>query len=233
MPARVRTPSPALYFLVRKHESVNFDFDELLVNSTQLHLDAFDGVFEKYGVSAEKIPEELASSFIGKRLSDINKTVIDHYNLDVDPKEVDYERNKVFLDLVKERLELMPGAKEILALGSTKGFKLAVCSSGVKEYVTTALEKFDLLKIFDAIVTGDLVTKGKPDPECFLKAAELLKEDPANCIVFEDAENGVEAAKGAGMKVIAVRNPYTPVQDLTKADILLNSLTELKEEMLE
>ena len=209
-----------------------FDFDELLADSTSLHKEAFKRTFDEYQISAEMIPYELSQNFIGKRLEDINKMIAEHFKMSVKPEVLTEKRNLAVLTLINSMQKLMPGARKVLEMGKNLGFKIALSSSGETRYLEKSLKFLKIEKYFDSIVTGDDVIKGKPDPECFVKAASLLDAEPEDSIVFEDAENGVKAAKKAGMKVIAVINTRTPKQDLSKADIILNSLEEVTEEML-
>jgi HAD superfamily hydrolase (TIGR01509 family) len=209
-----------------------FDLDETLVNSTALHTRVFNEVFGAYGIKKDTLPPELSKRFIGKRLVEINKEVIEHYHLSISVDALTKFRNEIVLTKIDSMQKLMPSAKYAISLGRKAGLRLAICSSGTADYVRKSLEKFNLQDSFDVIVTGDDVTKGKPDPECYTIAAKTLMVEPKYCVVIEDAANGVEAAKRAGMKAIAVINIHTPRQDLSKADLVLNSLKELKKEMI-
>ena len=93
------------------------------------------------------------------------------------------------------------------------------------------IEKFDTRSFFDIIVDSDGVKKGKPDPEVYLKVSEKLKISPENCLVLEDAVNGVAAAKNAGMVCFAVPNPYTPKENYQQGDKIFQSLVEVTDEL--
>ena len=105
--------------------------------------------------------------------------------------------------------------------------KLAVASSAYHKRITILLKLCKLNNLFDVIVSGDHVRNGKPDPEIYLKTAQLLKKDPKDCIVFEDATNGILAAKAAGMKVIGYKGADHNKQDLSKADKIIQSFKNI------
>ena len=208
-------------------KAVIYDLDDLMVNSHGLHVEASEKVFQKFGVSQEKLPENIKAGFIGMRVSEILKELIKIYKLKINYQKVYKEREKVFLDLVMEKLEPMPGLFQSLEIISKSGYKIAIASSGTKRYINLVLSKFKIANFFDIIVSGDDVKRGKPDPEIFLKTVRKLRLKPEETLVLEDATVGIEAAKAAGCICIAVKNPYTPKQNLSKADIKLNSLNNL------
>lgn len=89
------------------------------------------------------------------------------------------------------------------------------------------LDKFGLLDAFNCIVSGEEVDRGKPAPDVYLKAAELLGSEPASCMVLEDARHGIAAAKAAGMQCIGFVNPNSGNQDLSAADYVVRSIAEV------
>src|SRR4030042_3043639 len=208
-------------------KAVIYDLDDLMVNSHGLHVEASEKVFQKFGVSQEKLPENIKAGFIGMRVSEILKELIKIYKLKINYQKVYKEREKVFLDLVREKLEPMPGLFKSLEIISKSGYKIAIASSGTKIYIDIVLNKFKITDYFDVIITGDDVKSGKPNPETYQVAVKKLGVKPQVTIVLEDATVGIEAAKAAGCICIAVKNPYTPKQNLLKADIKLNSLNNL------
>lgn len=121
----------------------------------------------------------------------------------------------------------MPGLLESLERFKAAGFKLAVASSGAQKYIELVLNKFEINGYFDAVVTGDDVKVGKPHPEAYLIAAEKLRVGAQECLVLEDATKGIQSAKAAGCKCVAVSNPNVPAQDFSEADVVVNSLDEV------
>jgi HAD superfamily hydrolase (TIGR01509 family) len=104
---------------------------------------------------------------------------------------------------------------------------MALASSNNKMAVDSIIEKFGLRKYLKVAISGDDVTNGKPDPEIFLKASEKMNIEPHECLVIEDAANGVIAAKAAGMKCIGLQNKNSGNQDLSEADLVVNNFNKL------
>ncbi|MBI2575073.1 HAD family phosphatase [Candidatus Woesearchaeota archaeon] len=207
-------------------KAVIYDLDDVIVNSHPLHAQAFDIFLKEHGHSFSQISEEMSKRFIGMRTSDITKELINYFGLKTSFKKAYERRTEIFLELAEKKLELLPGVMH--SLESLRGkYRLAIASSGARKYIELVVSKFRLEKYFGTIVSGDDVSKGKPDPEAYLAAASRLGLKPSECAVLEDATIGIEAAKRAGCKCIAIRNPNTPAQDLSKADIILDSLQEI------
>ncbi|MFA6381786.1 MAG: HAD family phosphatase [Candidatus Buchananbacteria bacterium] len=213
-------------------KGVIYDLDDLMVNSIGFHQKANQKVLKKYNSDFNKLPKDLYNKFVGMRVIDILETFIKNLNLKVDLETLKTERETIFLDLIKNELEAMPGLLESLNLFKKHNLKLAVASSGTTRYINIVLNKFNLINFFNVIISGDDVKNGKPNPETFTLAAKKLNLDPPQCLVLEDATNGIKAAKTAGCKCLAIKNPYTPPQDLTNADAVLNSLLQINSNIL-
>ena len=198
-----------------------------MIDSSPLHQRAGEFVLQKYGHSLEEIPEDIRSRFFGKRVVDIVEEMVDFFKLDVDPKIFFKERDAVFLDLVKKELQTLPGLVQSLQFFKNNNYKIIVASSGTKEFIDIVLDKFKIHKYYDAIVSGDEVSAGKPDPEPFLLATKKLGLKPEECVVLEDSANGVEAAKKAGCKCISIPYKTKFKQDVSKADLVLSSLEDI------
>ncbi len=127
-----------------------------------------------------------------------------------------------YIDQVDES-ELLPGAKEYLLHLNTAGVKIALASAS--KNARQILSRLQICDLFDAIIDGTMVSKAKPDPEIFLCAARELGVDANECVVFEDAEAGIQAAKQAGMKAIGIGRQET----LTNADQVFTSLAEVSQ----
>lgn len=122
--------------------------------------------------------------------------------------------------------EILPGSRELLVALQAAGIKIALGSASKNSSII--LNKTGLADLFDAIVDGNVVSASKPDPQVFLKGAELLNVAPADCIVFEDAVSGVQAGKAGGMKVVGIGN-----KDVLKyADLVVSGLDEITIEKL-
>ena len=126
----------------------------------------------------------------------------------------------------------MPGGLELLAGLHAAGFRLALGSSAPPENVELVIERLELGRWLDAVVTGRDVTRGKPDPQVFLLAAERLGVPPARCVVIEDAPVGIAAARAAGMAAVALASTGRTRESLAAADLVIDRLDELSPERL-
>ena len=123
-------------------------------------------------------------------------------------RELGYEKEAIYREIYAPTISPQPGLLQFLAEGQERGLRSAVGSSGCKANVDFVLDKCHITHYFSATVAGDQVTHCKPDPEIYLTAASKLGLEPCECIVFEDAEAGIEAAKRAGMKVVALATTF-------------------------
>jgi beta-phosphoglucomutase len=137
-------------------------------------------------------------------------------------------KNNWYLDLVKEMTpnEILPGVKEFLTSLRNNNIKIALGSASKNSKLI--LERIEMLPYFDAIIDGNNITKGKPNPQVFLLGAEATGSKPEECVVFEDAVAGVQAGKAGGMRVVGVGSPEV----LFEADIVIATFEEMKLEML-
>lgn len=125
------------------------------------------------------------------------------------------------------KLDIRPGVLDLIERATKAERQLAVASSSPLSWVGKHLDDRDLAQYFEVVATRDIVEHAKPWPDVFLAAAEQLGVDPKRCLVIEDSDNGVIAAKAAGMVCVAVPNPITEPCDFSQADLLLESLTDL------
>jgi beta-phosphoglucomutase len=117
-----------------------------------------------------------------------------------------------------DETEMLPGAKECLLALRSRGVKTALGSASKNSPLI--LEKLNIISSFDAIIDGNKALKAKPDPQVFLLGAQELGISPANCVVFEDAEAGIQAAKAAGMFAVGIGQP----EILSAADVVVDGL---------
>lgn len=131
-------------------------------------------------------------------------------------------KEALFRELLPGRLRPVPGAVEWIRRLCEHGWRQAVASSAPRLNIEAMLGELGLLDTFDAIVCAEELPAGKPDPAVFLKAAEVLGVPPAYCIVVEDSVVGIEAARRAGMKCIAVTTTH-PAAELLGADLIVET----------
>lgn len=214
-----------------------FDLDETLINAENAHKKATEMAFSHFGYDYQIVRKSSPQYFsMGKRVSDNLKARRDGAGISEDKiplNELYKVREKYFLELFQEEGMLMPGAQEILKKMKELNKIVAIVSSGTEIYLHLVMKKFLLNEYINFIIAGDDVVKGKPDPECYLKAfnkALTVKGDlhQNECLVFEDTEAGVIAGKKAGMKVVYIPTPVSiPPQEIMP-DYTILSLTNFE-----
>jgi HAD superfamily hydrolase (TIGR01509 family) len=125
--------------------------------------------------------------------------------------------------LRRDGIQALPGVKDFLLAAKAAGIPRSVGSSTPRKNIETIIEMAELEGLFDAIVCAEDVSRGKPDPEVFLKGAAKLGCDPRRCIVFEDAFVGIQAGLAGGMKVVGIATTH-PLEKLTEAHVAVESL---------
>jgi len=201
--------------------AVLFDFDGLLADSEPLQKAAWHTYVARFDRVLEP---ELINRMFGLRLTESAALVRDELKLPATVEQVMQERDRLFLSSLRGVLHPMPGAVETVAHVRQLGLYVALATSGHQRYVTVALSELGLTNAFDVIVTGDTVPRGKPAPDIFLRAAELLDIAPAQCVVVEDAPHGVSAAHAAEMLAVAVPNELTRMLSFPDNTLICSSL---------
>jgi beta-phosphoglucomutase family hydrolase len=141
--------------------------------------------------------------------------------------EIGERKERLFRQAIKGKASLLPGVGEWLGRLKARGIKQAIASSAPPANIDALVEELDLWSYFDAIVSGTGMP-GKPNPDVFLEAARQIGVTPEQCVVIEDAVPGVQAARNAGMRCIAVTTT-NEAGALAAADIIVNRLDELSE----
>ena len=208
-----------------------FDVDGLLLDTEGI----FDRVIQRYAVemTGHKMPDDVFKKMrigmYGIKKQAAAELVHDVLQLgsNVTPEHYLDWRQNILPPLLMEA-DLMPGAEQLVKRLYDEGVPMAVATSSTREdYDLKTARHQRVFALFDNhVVTGDQVSQGKPNPEIFLKAAELIGVDPAEAVAFEDAESGVSAAKRAGMYVVAVPHPWLPISRVAQADEVLQSLED-------
>lgn len=186
-------------------EAVIFDCDGTLVNSMPAHFAAWCDALAYYG--AENVfQEDVFYAMGGRPTTDIVAELNDEYGLRLSPSAVAMKKREAFLT----RLGSVDEIEEVVAIARELRGRLpmAVATGGTRMVVEKTLQALELSDLFDEVVTSDEVPVGKPAPDVYLKAAELLGVAPEKCLAFEDAPAGITAAQRAGMRVVAVPAPF-------------------------
>lgn len=209
-------------------KAVIFDKDGVLIETFELHFKSHYEALAEFGVRIKK--EDIIKRY-GMKITEILKDISKQYGKNISEttaKRMTSKKVKIYIKLAEKGLELLPGVEEFLKFLKKKEYKIGLASSDSKITLLQFLRLTKTEKFFDANIGGDEIKNGKPNPEIFLECAKKLKVKPEKCIVVEDSVHGVEAAKRAGMKCIAVATGQTSREELQKMepDWVLNTLEE-------
>jgi HAD superfamily hydrolase (TIGR01509 family) len=216
MPKNVRMPAALI-----------FDMDGVLVDSNPFHLEKWAALLTERRVEFDraKLPEQILGQrndtalrfFFGKQLST------------EDRRRLIEELEQRFRRAFRSHARPLPGLEALIQEGHRSGIPMAVASSAMAKNVEFVVEALGFRRYFKALVNGDEVSKPKPDPEIYLRAARLLGADPLFSVAFEDSFVGIEAAKQAGMKCVGIASSFSAAElsSRTQADLVVRSFTEL------
>jgi HAD superfamily hydrolase (TIGR01509 family) len=200
-----------------------FDMDGVLIDSYEAHFISWSQLYRE--LKLEYTEADFAADF-GRTSRDILSRRFGADLPDDRIRELDVRKEALFRESIREAFPAMDGARELIDALSADGFLLAVGSSGPPENIALCLEKLERGSKFGAVITGQDVTRGKPDPQVFQLAAERLGVAPKDCVVVEDAVHGVTAANRAGMSSVGLTGTATREQ-LAAAKLVVSSLREL------
>ncbi|MGB7396112.1 MAG: beta-phosphoglucomutase [Pricia sp.] len=206
-----------------------FDLDGVIVDTAKYHYLAWKKLANELGFEFTEKQNELFKGVSRKRCLEI---LLDIGNVDATQKQFDQwmvEKNEDYLSYIEDmdESEILPDIHKVLDYLKDRNVPMALGSAS--KNAKPILEKVKLLTYFDVVVDGTDVAKAKPDPEVFLIAAEKMGVRPEDCIVFEDAVAGIEAANNAGMTSIGIGD----AQNLPQADHIFKDFTEISLEFLD
>ncbi|MFV0421662.1 HAD family hydrolase [Oleidesulfovibrio sp.] len=206
-------------------DAVIFDMDGVLIDSEPMHNKIQAAMAMELGI---KITTEESKRFTGMSTVSIWQQLCSKHSLSLRPEQLAAEQGKRYLDLALASAKPQEGILPLLDYFSESGVPLAVASSGKREIVEAVLNQLQITEYFSAVVSSDDCARSKPWPDIFLRAAQLLNTLPADCLVIEDAANGVAAARAAGMRCIGLSTPHGVQQDLSAADCVATSVADIK-----
>ena len=205
-------------------KAVVFDFDGLLMDTETTLLECWQYEWRQHGLELDP------TTFFADHGGDVNAERYLQLAATVGP-EYDYEtshaRRTAYRRQLHDRLGLADGISAWLAQAHAAGVSCAIASSSHEDWVTGMLRPIDRLNDFSVLAFGNEVTSVKPAPDVYELALHRLGLDPAQAIAVEDTPHGVAAAKAAGMRCIAIPNPYADAARFTEADLVLESAAAL------
>lgn len=205
-----------------------FDLDGVIVDTAVYHYKAWKRLANELGFDFTEHDNEKLKGVSRTRSLELILQWGGVTKTEAEKEELATRKNDWYVEMISHMApaEILPGAKEFLIACRNAGLKTALGSASKNSM--TILDKIGLTHLFDAIIDGNKVSKPKPDPEVFLKGAEEVNVVPAECVVFEDAIAGIEAAIVGGMKAVGIGSPEV----LTEANLVVSGLNEMTLEKL-
>lgn len=211
--------------------AVIFDMDGVIVDSEPLHRRAYHSMFQKIGIS---VSEDLYHSLTGKSTLNLCKELKDRFNLPHTPESLMAIKRGYFDHLFEadESFDLIPGVLNLIQDYHHHKLNLVLASSSSMRSIKRIFDRFGLHDYFKATISGAELKASKPHPEIFMKAAKAANSEAHECMVIEDATNGVEAAKAAAIFCVAYDSKHSKNQDYSKADLIISDFDEIKYERI-
>jgi len=205
-------------------EAVVFDMDGVLIDSEPVHFEATRALLADLGI--EYVPD-LDENFFGCTDYDVFHALRSRYDLAADEGQLAAAWVERSVRLLSRPLTPMRGVPDVLHALRRSGIRLALASSSAPPIIAATLSGLALTDLFEFVVSGHDVERGKPAPDIFLEAARRLQARPEALVIVEDSFNGLSAAVAAGIRCVAVPCPSTARQDFSRAAVRLRDLTEL------
>ncbi len=205
-------------------EAVIFDLDGTLIDNNAYHIEAWKVFYDKIGKPFSK--EEYTNNINGR----INRDIFNYvFNTTLSSElinEYSNEKETMYRDLYQPHIKPVNGLIDFLDELEKENVPTAIATSGLVPNINFMFEHVPVKKYFSGVVDASQVSKGKPHPEIFLKAANSVKADPEKCVAFEDSIAGIRSAKAAGMKVVALTTTHT-AEEVKEADLIITDYTEI------
>ena len=212
-------------------KAILFDMDGVIVDSEPLHQKAYYKMFAHYGIDVD---DRLYQSFTGQATLPICEHLCAHFELGVPATDLVAQKRiffKEFFDNDSD-FQLIDGVLPLIQAYHQSGLTLVLASSASMPNINQIFERFDLNQYFTAKISGADLAASKPHPEIFLKAAAAAGCQPSECVVIEDATNGIKAAKAAGIFCVAFQSDHSHGQNYDLADTVISDFNDIYPESL-
>ena len=217
-----------------KYKAIIFDMDGLILDTESIESRAFEKLLKEYGVKPRPNKNGLLHEIGGADANTYYEKFKNKYNLKAD-KEIIQNKKRAYWKQMVEQEEIVsfPGFLELLELLKRQNFIIALASNRNESFVHLILEKLKVKHYFHNVLGQGEGRKHKPSPDIYIQTAKAIGVYPTECVVLEDTDIGIIAAKDAGMKAIAVPNIYTKKHDFRRADLIVKSLKDINMKLLE
>jgi len=216
--------------LASKQFAAIFDMDGTMVDNTPYHFKTWQTLYKKYGIG-ELAEEAYKTEISGVPIMDTVRSLFPDADEET-LKSLVREKEQLYQEIYTPFIAPINGLENLLTELKDGGVKLAMASSASWDDIDFVLSHVKVRQYFDVIIDGNRVSKGKPNPQIFLKAAADMHMRPEDCIVFEDSMAGIKAGNAAGMKVIGITTAH-PADKLKPTSLTINDYTELSLQKLQ
>ena len=213
----------------REQFAVIFDMDGVVVDNMKFHVMAWLSFCQNYQISLTL--EDYFKNLNGKNARDSFEYLFEWPMGAEELAKFTNEKESLYRELYLSHIKPAAGLVKFLEDLKNNGVKIAIGTSAPQQNIDFTLGETGIKKYFDAIIDSSMVKNGKPSPDIYLKAAEVLQIEIKNCVVFEDALIGIDAAKAAGMKVIGVTTSHT-ADDLKHTDLQVPNFEEINSDVI-
>ena len=211
-------------------KAVIFDMDGVIIDSEPFHWEVNKKIFKMLGIRVSKNDYK---KYIGTSNTNMWTDLKSQYNLPQSLQKLVEMQGSGNVDFLREnKFGPIGGIAELLSDLKKDSIDIALASSSPSVAISIVLNKFHFKNHFSVVVSGENFKKSKPAPDIFLKTAELLHVSPAQCVVIEDSTHGIAAAKAARMKAIGFANKNSWDQDLSRADLIIDTINKLNVEQI-
>ena len=211
---------------MKKYDAVVFDMDGVIFDSERCVFECWIEIADKYGI------KDIEKNFLactGTTMSRTREIMMEAYGADFPYDDFAHEASVIFHEKYDNgNLPIKVGVFELLDYLKEQGKKIALATSTRRQTVLYQLEQAGILKYFDEIITGDMVTNSKPDPEIYLMACEKIAVKPRNAFAIEDSYNGIRSAQAGGLRAIMVPDLLSANEEMKElSEVVLNSLNDV------
>jgi beta-phosphoglucomutase len=214
-----------------KAKAFIFDLNGTMIDDMQFHAKAWTGILND-DLDAGLTPEQVKLQMYGKNSELLERIFGKNHFTEEQEEEISMKKELSYQSDYLPHMKLIDGLHSFLVNAMGEGIKMAIGSAAIPFNIDYILDNLDIRHYFEAIVSADDVEISKPDPETFLKAAELLSVPAHECIVFEDAPKGVEAARNAGMKVVVLTTLHS-MEDFEPGPHIIGFVSDFTNPLLE
>lgn len=205
------------------YAAVAFDMDGLMFDTEDVYWKAADALLKRRGFA---YTQELCDRIMGRPPEYCFTQFKEHFSLPESWQELQQESEDLFLQLLDDGFSMMPGLPELLAYLEKRGIPKGICTSSAARVAGEVLQRYQMPPRFQFIMTAEDITRGKPDPQIYLRAAERFGIEPGRMVVLEDSVAGIAAATAAGTLAVAVLAEHNRKNDYSQAALVVERLDD-------